>query len=487
MASKGLVASSLLMIGARTIIKTLGLISSIILARLLTPADFGLVAICMLVIYFFDLFSTLGTKTYILSLPEITEEDINSAWTLDFLVKSIIAFFVLLTSGYIAEFFDQPSLTTPIAICALIPLIAGFENPKLNILRRNLEYKIIFRIDVIAKIFSFIVTVSLAYILKNYWALIYGSVVSTILITSLGYILCPYKPKFCSSKFKEQWSFSKWVFLKGFVGYGRAKTDTFILGKFFSLSHLGLFNIAKEFALLTYEQIALPVCEIVVSGIRELGVESKELPHTVELYLAIFVSVILPATVGISFLSNEIILTLLGEQWREAGELLKVLSFLGFCAAVTAILVAVLSALRKVKLLFSLEMFLAVVFISILFMSRNLGIYEFTMVVSSIGLITLLIYYIAVCYYIKISTKRVIVGLIPALMSSACMLFVLQALKDIYIEPLYIDLFIIIFCGAAVYSVAFYLLLAVTLKVSRTSQLLKAKVDSIIFTRQSNE
>ena len=75
------VNSSILMISASWLAKALGLISTIILARLLTPNDFGLVSIVMLVIYFFNIFSETGCKQYLLSLPEVTNQELNTAWT----------------------------------------------------------------------------------------------------------------------------------------------------------------------------------------------------------------------------------------------------------------------------------------------------------------------------------------------------------------------------------------------------------------------
>ena len=477
MAAKGVFASSVLSIMASWIIKGLGLISTVILARLLTPEDFGSVAICMLVIYFFNLLSTTGTRAYILSLTEVTPQDINSAWTLDLLAKSAISLLVVFLSPFIAGYFNNEALGLPIAVCALIPLISGAENPRLNLLRRSLEYTIIFRINVTAKVVSFIVTIALAFYLKSYWALIIGSITSVSIIMLLGYYLYPYKPTFDTSKFSVQWKFSKWIFFKAFIGYARARSDTFILAKFFSLSDVGFFNIAKELGLLVYEQVALPTSDIIMSGIKKSGTNVAKVTETIECYLVLIISVILPASIGVFVLSGDLVLVLLGEKWTEAGTLLKPLSIMGFFVGATAVLTASMNALRKVKSTFYLEFIIALFAVGILYSYRETDVFTFSIIVSLIGLVTFILYLGITFYYVRLSLIKLIVAIAPITISTLFMFMCVQEVKTLHLVEGVIKLLISIVVGILSYATCFYLFLVIMSDKSTPLKLIKSKVD----------
>lgn len=478
MAAKGAFASSILMISASWIIKSIGLISSVILARLLTPEDFGLVAICMLVIYFFDILATTGTRTYILSLTDVTEQDINSAWTLDFCAKLTIAIVVAILSPHIAIFFEKSQLAIPIAVCTFIPLINSLENPKLNLLRRKLEYGIIVRIRIVAKILGFIVSVSLAFYLRSYWALIIGSLIVSVIITGLGYVLCPYVPKFDLSRCRLQWNFSKWIFLKAFLGYGRSKFDTYILAKFFSLYEVGLFNIAKELGFLVYELIAMPLCDIVISDVKQAGAETERISKAIEHHLVFFVSIILPASVGMYALSDEIVFILLGDKWATAGSLLKPLSIFGFFIGIIAVLSAVMNAIRKVKVTFYLELVAFIVAIGIIYSCREYEIQFFTTMVASTGLVTLICYLAITYYYTGISVANLLFAMVPAILASNIMLFALFQLKQYQGSTVLVLLFNI-GCGIITYLGCFYILLILMAGKSSALAMIKVKVDEV--------
>lgn len=479
MAAKGVFASSLLSITASWIIKGLGLISTVILARLLTPEDFGSVAICMLVIYFFDLLSTTGTRAYILSLTEITDEDINSAWTLDLLAKSTIALLVFFLSPLIAAYFNNDSLSGPIAACAFIPLISGAENPRINLLRRRLEYSIIFRINITSKVVSFLITIGLAFYLRSYWALIIGSLTSAGVITFLGYYLYPYKPKLDTSKFSVQWKFSKWIFFKAFLGYARARSDTFILAKYFSLSDVGLFNIAKELGFLVYEQIALPTSDIIMSGIKKAGTDISKISETIECYLILLISLILPASIGVFILSDELVHLLLGEKWAESGLLLKPLAIMGFFVGATAVLTAAMNAMRKVKSTFYLEFVIALLAVFILYSYREADIHLFSIVVALIGLITFICYLCITFYYVRLSIKNIIVGITPILCATIVMYLSVQGLKSLNLFSGISHLLVLIVNGILSYAFCLYVLLMTLSDKSLPLSIIKTKVDTL--------
>jgi O-antigen/teichoic acid export membrane protein len=449
------VNSSILMISASWLAKALGLISTIILARLLTPNDFGLVSIVMLVIYFFNIFSETGCKQYLLSLPEVTNQELNTAWTLNIISKTIISGVIMLFAPYSASFFSEPQLTMTLYVSALIPFINGLENPAIYLAKRNFNYQGIFKLNLISKIISFTITISLAYYLKSHWALIFGTLTHFSLMTIGSYFIMPFKPSFSLKQIKKQWDYSKWIFVRGLVGYTRAKIDTFILAKSFLTAELGLFNVAKEFAMLLQEQIAMPLQDIVMTSVQKVKGNEQNVASVIEKFSTLLVCLILPAVIGLAMLSDKVMLVVLGEQWLDAAPLLAVLAILGFSTSLVVVLSAALSALSKTKLIFQLDLITTSLILVILVLSRNLDITTFAMVRSLLGFVVLFGYLLALRFVIKLRLLKYLVNMIPALLASTAMYFTLKLSQPSYLEPTVLNLISLILIGALSYLMIF--------------------------------
>ncbi|MCG8538194.1 MAG: oligosaccharide flippase family protein, partial [Pseudomonadales bacterium] len=177
-ASLKVLKSGILLLGIQILQKGLGTISTLILARLLTPEHFGIVALVVIAIQFFEVLVDTGTQQYIVQKTTLNDTDLNTAWSLDISVKSAMCLVIMLSAPWIADFFEAPELTLPLMISALVLPLKAVKSPALMKLARDINYRPFFRLTLWQKAISFTVVVTYALIAPSHWAIISGNIVS---------------------------------------------------------------------------------------------------------------------------------------------------------------------------------------------------------------------------------------------------------------------------------------------------------------------
>jgi O-antigen/teichoic acid export membrane protein len=430
------------MLSASWIAKALGLLSTVILARILTPEDFGLVAITMLVVHFLDVFANTGTQQFLLSKDEVDDDDLNTAWSLNMLFRIFTTLALLALAEPIANFFEA-DLTNAFRVSALILIIIGLTNPALSMAKRAFHYQGIFKLALLVKFISFTITITIAYYTHSYWALIIGTI-SHYAINAIGsYFIYPFMPKFCLKNINEQWDYSKWILLRSFAGYTRSKGDAFIISKFFSTSDVGVFTIAKEFAMLVYEQIATPVAEIIMTSVQQARKNNTDISYVIEKYFLILLSLILPIACIISLYADHIVVIILGDKWLSAAPILEVLTLLGISTSLTMVFNSTLTALKLTKLTFKVDVVTTVIILSTLFLLKGVELADFALIRSLLDLVVLVSYFVFTKFIIGLSLRSCIKNLIPTLFSVIALSFLLNYLDTIIIIDSFITLSII--------------------------------------------
>ena len=157
---------------SKLIIRGLGLISTLVLVRLLTPADFGLVAIGIMVIGLFKVLSDIGVNRYLIMHDNPTDDHYSAAWTLNLLSTAILIFILVLLAPFITHLLDEPQVTIVIRFLCLINLLSALKNVGLIKLEKEVDFKSVSKIGIYAKFVSVIVTILAAFYFKNYLALL---------------------------------------------------------------------------------------------------------------------------------------------------------------------------------------------------------------------------------------------------------------------------------------------------------------------------
>jgi lipopolysaccharide exporter len=416
--AKKVFQSSILLVGAKTFQRLVGLISIIILARLLTPDDFAIVALIAIVIHFFDIVSNTGSEQYIIQKESVSSNDLNTAWTIDIIMKVSIWLVLQLSAQFIAIFFENEDLANALHIASLVLLINAVKNPGLYLLKQQLNYNKIFWLSIFQKIIAFVITISIAIGFNSYWALIIGDIVACSIFTLGTYIIHEYRPKLSLVERHLQWVFSKWLLFKSIVGYIRSQIDTLMVSKFYLSNQLGQYYMARDIAMMPSHNLLLPAIEPLLALFKTSRNEPKKFAEHINFCLFIVALVSIPLSVFICNYSGLIIDSLLGKQWQEASQLLSIMSIMFLYFSYVIVIEKVLIALNKVKLLFWYDLVSLLFIILALWLAVNEPITTFALVRGVAGLFMMLILLVYTARVTQVNLFKALFIALPILCTS---------------------------------------------------------------------
>lgn len=401
--------------------KIIGFISTLILARILTPEDFAAIAIISICLYFFDVLSHVGSEQYIMSKSELLEEDIFSAWTLDIALKVVVVIGIFVFSAPILFFLERSELVLGLQVVSCVLLLNALKSPAIFLLKRTLNYQPIFVLTLIQKLSSFIVVIVLAFELDNYWAFIWADIVGAFVFLIFSYILAPHPIKICFTGIAKQWLFSKWLLSKGIVGYLRSQVDTLLVSKFFNANMLGNYHLSRDIAMLPAHNILAPAIEPLLAAFSQEKNNKEKFNHN--FLLSLFVTLLIATPIALYFASvpDLIVRTLLGEQWAVAGGLLEIFSLLFFYWVLLLVLENAFIALNKVKLIFLFDVFslFFIVLILAFIFKYSLAIEYVALVRTGLGALSMLTMLAVLIVMRNIAIKKVLLlFLLPLLAAS---------------------------------------------------------------------
>lgn len=432
--------SSLFILLIRGVQRSLGIVSFLILARYLSPEDFGIVALATMLVFLCDVISESGTNQYIIQKKDLDKDDIDTAWSLGLCLKSLLGIVLILIAPLTAEYFETPELTLAVQIIALILPISALISPKTYLLKRELNYKPIAKIEIYQKVVSFIVSVCLAIWLQNYWAMIIGVLTSYISKIIFSYVFCFTKPKFTLINLVKQWSFSKWILLKAILGYMKSEIDTVFVSKLYSVEVLGGFNMMKNLSMIPSREIIQPLAEPLLSTFSKVKEDTERFNSQVlkcTVFLLVFTA---PCTLGLWLYSELLVQFLLGDKWVVYSEILGALSFFIINFSVASVFQQALISVAKVKILFYYDLFTFLgVLVLLLFIFEG-SVFDFAIYRVIFAALSILILIAVTQYFLKFNIFDFIIMLIPII--AALYVASLQYLLFIDFEWLFIELFV---------------------------------------------
>lgn len=308
--------------------RTIGIISTLILARLLLPADFGIVAMAIAFIAMAELLGAVGFDYALIQNRDATAAHYSSAWTGNVLLGLFIALLMLLAAAPVAGFYREPNVMWVVVALAFGPLISGCENIGVVEFRKTLDFRREFTFQLSRKAVGFAVTIPLALWLQNYWALVAGMLSSKVAGVIASYVMHPFRPRLSLDKFRELIRFSRWVLLNNAATFLKERMADFFVGRWFGPASLGVYSISYELATLPSTELSAPINRALLPGFASMQ-SSEEVASAYGNALGILALIALPAAAGIFAVAPYLIPVLLGAKWLDAVPLLEVLAFNG--------------------------------------------------------------------------------------------------------------------------------------------------------------
>jgi lipopolysaccharide exporter len=366
-----LISGAAKMVIARWIVRILGLLNIIILARLLEPSDFGLIAMSAVLVGALRVIFSLSIDGALIRNNNAANEDFDTAWTIGIMQASFIAAILFIFSVPIGDYFNDERVVDIVRLSALSVIITSFSNIGIVKFRKEFEYSKEVKFSILARFISLIATLSLAFYYKNYWGLVYGMVVGAILRVILSYIMNSYRPRLTLSKFKSLWSYSYWMIVLNTGMFLSAQGDKYIIGGQVSTNEYGLYTTAGELAELPTSELIFPISRALFPGFAKLKEDKKRLKSAVINIIGFLAGISIPLGLGLTAITEQFVYLVLGEKWLQAVPFIQCLALYGVIRVVYSTPRNLLVVLGKEKQLAALAWANSIVFLTMAYYIIN--------------------------------------------------------------------------------------------------------------------
>ncbi|MBW2310783.1 MAG: lipopolysaccharide biosynthesis protein [Deltaproteobacteria bacterium] len=406
--SKKIVRGGIWLLALRITSRGLGFIRTIILARLLAPSDFGLLGIAMLAIATLETFSQTGFQAALIQKKDNVESYLDTAWTVS-AIRGIVLFLILFfCAPVVAKFFNSPQATLVIKVIAVSTLLSGFRNIGILFFQKELEFNKQFFYELSATLVDLTVAITLAFMLRNVWALVWGGLAANFVRLFMSYIIQPYRPRirFEKEKFQELFSFGRWVLGSSILIFLITQGDDIFVGKMLGVTALGFYQMAYLISNLPATEITHVISQVTFPAYSRLQYDLQRLraAYLDTLQLTAFISI--PIAGGIFILAPEFTEIFLGDKWMPMVPAMQVLCIFGATRSFGATTGPLFHGVGKPKTLTNLAILQLLILSVIIYpLTKQWGLIGISVAVVIPNIITQLV---AACQIIHITEAKVL-------------------------------------------------------------------------------
>lgn len=316
-------------------------ISNMVLARILTPDAFGVVATISMIVSFAEIFTDAGFQKYLIQheFEDDTdrEQSTNVAFWSNFILSIALWAIIAIFCEPLAHIVGNPGLGHVITVaCISIPL-AAFSSIQMALYKRDFDFKTLFKVRIIGILIPIVVTIPLAFLFRSYWALVIGTIVTNIVNALVLTLYSKWKPRlfYSWSKLKEMLSFSIWSMVEAISIWMTGYIDIFIIGVYINEYFLGIYKTSMTTVGQITSIITAATTPILFSALSRLQTDKSAFQELFFKFQKLVGMLVIPIGVGIFCFSNLITQILLGNQWGEAANFI---GLWGLTSALTIVL-----------------------------------------------------------------------------------------------------------------------------------------------------
>ncbi len=337
------------MSGFRVLSRIISTIRIIILARIITPAQFGVFGIASIILSFLEILTETGINVFLIQEKDKIDRFVNSAWIVSILRGTILFLIILASSPLIVTFFKLPDLYRFLFWISLVPLIRGFINPAIVKFQKELQFNKEFFLRFIIFLFDSSISVTLVLISHDAISFVWGLMAGAILEVILSFVFFRPRPvfKFEFNIVKTIINHGKWVTAYGIFNYVAQNGDNIIVGKLLGSSPLGIYQMGYNISTLPISEISDVVNRVVFPVYSKISEEKTRLLNAFKKTTLLVSLPVIALSLIIFFLPQEFFNLILGPKWVEITSILKILIIYGMLRAITGISSSLFLALKK--------------------------------------------------------------------------------------------------------------------------------------------
>lgn len=413
-------------------------ISNMILARILLPEDFGIIASVNMIISFVDLFTDSGFAKYLIQSDFKDDNEIyfyaNVAFWTNFVVSGVLYILIFFFRNFVAEFAGSPGYGNALAIASLQILITSFSSIQTALYKRYFNFKTLFIRRIAVSIVPLVITVPIAILTKSYWALIVGSLASATLNAILLTVKSKWRPSlhYSIKIFKKMFSFSVWSLAEAVAYWLTNWIDVFIIGTAFSAYYLGIYKNSLNMVNSIMALVKSSIIPVLFSSLSRLKHNKSEFESVYFALQRITSYILIPMGMGLFLFRDMATLFMFGAGWNEAANIVGAwaiassyfILFEGFNGEAY-------KAKGMPKVLFIFQMVFIIIMVPLCVFAKNLGFWPMVYTRATTIGIEIIIGLFFMKKYMEFSIFKMITNIIPSFISSLIMFVVGYFVKQI--------------------------------------------------------
>lgn len=321
-------------VGMRWANRFIAIVSTLILARLLTPEDFGIVALAFLVLALVQVLMDFGVNVALVQRADATQDHYDSAWTLRILQGAGVAAVVAATAPLAAGVFGDARLQPVMWVLALSVLLGSFENIGIVSFQKQMQFGPEFRYLVTNRLATFAFVLCGAVVFRSYWAMVIGGLLGGLFTVAHSYRAHPMRPRWSMAKMRELFAVSQWLLLRNIGLYLHENLHKLLVGQRTDTATMGHYALAADVASVPTSELLNPLNRVLFPAFVQARENLAELKRIFLLAQGVQVLVVVPAGVCVALLAHDLVPFFFGPKWAPAVPFLQVLALAAVLEAV---------------------------------------------------------------------------------------------------------------------------------------------------------
>ena len=319
----------------RWIDRFVGFVSTLVLARLLVPDDFGIVAMASLAVGLTDALLDMGVHVALIQNRHATAEHYNTAWTLRLIQSLLGCAIVFLFAPYAADYFNDARIEPVLRLMSVGLVFIGLENIGVVTFQKEMRFGMDFRFVFLRRISGFLTTMIVAWFLRSYWALVIGALSGRICGVFLSYYLHSMRPRISFEKLKDIFTVSQWMLLNSLGNYLNLNLHNILVGRSTNASVVGGYTLACDISAMPTTELLAPLNRVLFPAFVKAKHNLAELKRVFLLAQSVQTLLGMPAGAGLALVAHEAVYVLLGDKWSFIVPYVQILALASVVAVIT--------------------------------------------------------------------------------------------------------------------------------------------------------
>lgn len=320
-----------------------------ILARILTPAQFGVFGIAAFVLAFVEIVTETGINVFLIQEKKKIDDYIHTAWIVSIIRGIVISLVIIFSASFIAQFFNSTESYSLLFLIGAVPFVRGFINPAIIKFQKELDFQKEFWFRLFVFFVDAATAIILVFLIREPIGLVWGLIAGALLEVVLSFILVKPTPRFVfeRERIKRVVGRGKWVTFAGIFDYLFRNLDDMSVGKLLNTSSLGLYQMAYKLSELPITEISVVVSKVTFPVFTKISNDAKRLRKAFFKTMIAISGLIIPSGLLLILFPREIINVILGSQWLDAAIVLQILAIFGIFRALSGSISVLFLALQK--------------------------------------------------------------------------------------------------------------------------------------------